>query len=107
MVNKVIYDWVSVTSKIHNPQGLIALLGLDHEGIVWEQVKGAHGYRDRLYWEKISIHYNGREDMGIWLEMSGQGCRAFESFGTGGRKNPKKSYGPTTPQEYQLFPFLN
>lgn len=83
MVNKVIYDWVSVTSKIHNPQGLIALLGLDHEGIVWEQVKGAHGYRDRLYWEKISIHYNGREDMGIWLEMSGQGCRAFESFGTG------------------------
>lgn len=46
-------------------------------------MKGAHGYRDRLYWEKISIHYNGREDMGVWLEMSGQGCRAFESFGTG------------------------
>lgn len=83
MGNKVIYDWVSVTSKIHSPDGLIRLLGLDHDGIAWEQVKGAHGYRDRLYWEKISIHYNGREDMGIWLEMSGQGCRAFESFGSG------------------------
>jgi len=59
------------------------MLGLDKEGIAWEQVKGAHGYRDRLYWEKISIHYNGREDMGVWLEMSGQGCRAFESFGSG------------------------
>lgn len=83
MGNKVIYDWVSVTSKIHSPDGLIRLLGLDHDGIAWEQVKGAHGYRDRLYWEKTSIHYNGREDMGIWLEMSGQGCRAFESFGSG------------------------
>lgn len=83
MANKVIYDWVSITSKIHSPEGFIYLLGLDHEGIAWEQVKGAHGYRDRLYWEKISIHYNGREDMGIWLEMSGQGCRAFESFGSG------------------------
>lgn len=83
MENKVIYDWVSITSKIHSPQNFIEMLGLDHSGISWEQVKGAHGYQDRLYWEKISIHYNGREDMGVWLEMSGQGCRAFESFGTG------------------------
>jgi len=83
MGNKVIYDWVSITSKIHSPHGFIQMLGLDKEGIVWEQVKGAHGYRDRLYWEKISIHYNGREDMGVWLEMSRQGCRAFESFGSG------------------------
>lgn len=83
MENKVIYDWVSITSKIHSSHGFIQLLGLDEEGIIWEQVKGAHGYRDRLYWEKISIYYNGREDMGIWLEMSGQGCRAFESFGNG------------------------
>lgn len=83
MENKVIYDWVSLTSKIHSPQNMIELLGLDQQGISWESVKGAHGYRDRLYWEKISIHYNGREDMGVWLEMSGQGCRAFESFGNG------------------------
>ena len=81
--NKIIYDWVSITSKIHSPDDFIRLLGLNSEGISWEKVKGAHGYRDRLYWEKISIHYNGTEDMGIWLEMSGQGCRAFESFGTG------------------------
>lgn len=83
MENKLLYDWVSITSKIHSPENFIRLLGLDQEGIAWENVKGAHGYRDRLYWEKISIHYNGREDMGVWLEMSGQGCRAFESFGSG------------------------
>ena len=79
----VIYDWVSITSKIHSPQDFIVLLGLDVDGVIWEQVKGSHGYQDRLYWGSISIHYNGRDDMGIWLEMSGQGCRNFESYGNG------------------------
>ena len=83
MENQVLYDWVSLTSKIDEPQTLIAMLGLDREGVSWEQIKGQHGYRDRLYWERINIHYNGREDMGVWLEMTGQGCRAFESFGSG------------------------
>ena len=45
----------------------------------WQEIKGAHGYRDRKYFSSISVHYNGREDMGVWVEMSGQGCRAFES----------------------------
>ena len=83
MENCVLYDWVSITSKIHSPQNLIDLLGFNDPSIVWEQVKGAHGYQDRLYWGCISIHYNGREDMGVWLEMSGQGCRNFESYGSG------------------------
>lgn len=81
--NMIMYDWVSITSKIHSPDGIISMLGLDGDNIIWEQAKGGHGYRDRLYWERISIHYNGRPDMGVWLEMSGQGCRAWESFGTG------------------------
>lgn len=79
--NKIIYDWVSITSKIHSTDDFIRLLGL--KSVTWETVKGAHGYHDRLYWSSISIHYNGRDDMGIWLEMSGQGCRAFETFGSG------------------------
>ena len=81
--NMIMYDWVSFSSKIHSPDGIIKLLGLDDSAIVWEETKGSKGYRDRLYWECISIHYNGRDDMGLWVEMSGQGCRAFESFGSG------------------------
>ncbi len=81
--NQILYDWVSITSKIDSPQSLIWLLGLNREGVAWEQIKGMYGYQDRLYWNSISIHYNGREDMGVWLEMSGQGCRAFETFGSG------------------------
>ena len=80
-MNLVMYDWVSITSKIHSPQNFIELLGMQH--VSWELVKGARGYMDRLYWGSISIHYNGREDMGVWLEMSGQGCRSFETFGNG------------------------
>ena len=45
------------------------------------KVKGARGYSQRLYFEGVSIHHGGREE--IWLEMSGQGCRAFESYGNG------------------------
>lgn len=81
--NQILYDWVSITSKIHGTDDFIRILGMEKEGISFELTKGAHGYHDRLYYDGISIHFNGREDMGIWLEMSGQGCRTFESYGTG------------------------
>ncbi len=71
--NVVLYDWLSFTSKNHTPEQLIAALGLSH--CPWTDTKGARGYQDRLYFGAISIHYNGREDMGVWCEMSGQGCR--------------------------------
>lgn len=76
--NIVLYDWLSFTSKVCSPDDIISMLGL--EDCPWEVTRGAHGYRDRRYFGCISIHYNGREDMGVWCEMSGQGCRAFESL---------------------------
>lgn len=57
------------------------ILGL--QNVAWAETKGSKGYRDRLYFDHISIFYNGREDMGVWLDMSGQGCRVFESLGRG------------------------
>lgn len=78
--NVVIYDWLSFTSKQHSPEELIAALGLSH--CPWTEIKGARGYMDRLYFGCISVHYNGREDMGVWCEMSGQGCRNFEDLTT-------------------------
>lgn len=80
-MGKVIFDALSITSKIHSTADFIRMLGLGE--VTWETVKGAHGYQDRLYWNCISIHYNGSEDMGIWLELTGQGCRAFETYGNG------------------------
>ncbi|MBR5217949.1 MAG: replication initiation factor domain-containing protein [Oscillospiraceae bacterium] len=74
----VLYDWLSFTTKIHTPEEVIEALGLTH--VPFQEIKGAHGYRDRKYFSSISIHYNGREGMGVWCEMSGQGCRTFETL---------------------------
>lgn len=76
--NLILFDWVSFTTKKHTPEELIAALGLSH--LNWQDTTGARGYRSRKYYDCISIHYDGRDDMGVWCEMSGQGCRAFESF---------------------------
>ena len=76
--NVVLYDWLSFTSKKHTPEEIIDALGLSH--CPWTETKGARGYMDRKYFGCISIHYNGREDMGVWCEMSGQGCRNFEDL---------------------------
>lgn len=77
--NLLLYDWFSFTSKIDDALSIINLLGIDPT--LFRTVKGARGYLDREYYEGISIHHGGREE--VWCEMSGQGCRAFETFGTG------------------------
>lgn len=78
--NIVIYDWLSFTSKKHSPEQIIDALGLSH--VPWVESKGARGYRSKKYFSSINIHYDGREDMGVWCEMTGQGCRTFETLST-------------------------
>lgn len=75
--NICLYDWLSFTSKTLSADDIKEALCLSLD---FSFIKGAHGYRDRYYSNGISIHFNGRDDMGVWCEMSGQGCRAFESF---------------------------
>ncbi len=55
--NIVLYDWLSFTSKKHTPEELISAMGLS--SCPWQEIKGAHGYRDRKYFSSISVHYNG------------------------------------------------
>ncbi len=76
--NKILIDWLSFTSKIHSPQSIIELLGLT--GLRFTETYGMQGYQDRLIFEGISIHYNSHRNEGVWVEMSGQGCRAFETY---------------------------
>lgn len=78
--NKIIIDWLAFTTSISSPTDLISLLGMD--GVVFADTFGARGWRRRLYFDCISIHYDGHDGL-CWLEMSGQGCRAFESIGHG------------------------
>jgi phage replication initiation protein len=79
--NLILHDYLSVTSHKDTPEQMIRLLGL--EPMSFEVMKGFHGYRHRYFYDCISVHFDGSPKMGINLEMSGQGCRAFETFGHG------------------------
>lgn len=80
-MNKVIYDWLTFTTKIHSLSDVVDMLGLND--MHFEQARGRYCYQDRLTYSGINIMYNGREDMGICVELSGQGCRTFETHGNG------------------------
>lgn len=85
LVNRVIYDWVTFTSKIDSVESIIDLLGLGDVEFI-ELERGMNGYPHCLHFGGISICYGGREDMGICCCMSGKGCRTFEEYGSGNYK---------------------
>ena len=83
-VNRFIFDWVSFSFRGLSISELIDRLGL--AGCPWEIMTSGNGYTHRHFFNQISISFC--EDMshvnGFYLlEMSGQGCRAFETYGTG------------------------
>lgn len=80
MQDIIIYDALSITSKIHQVADFVEMLGM--KNVSWVTSTGSHGFAYRLYYECISIHHC-RDDGVVWLEMTGQGCRAFETYGTG------------------------
>ena len=76
--NICLYDWLSFTTHSMSAEDVVRLLHMEH--LQWENKrKGAQGYKSGIYYGSISIFYDGREDMGVWCEMTGQGCRHFES----------------------------
>lgn len=86
MENIFLIDWLGFTCKtfvneneVYTVSDIIDLLGLGDFTVRWENIYGMHGYKDRLYFDGISIHYNGTSST-IWVEMSGAGCRTFETI---------------------------
>lgn len=77
--NLILFDWFSFTSKVDSWVTISDMLGID--SVHFQNVKGARGYLNRAYFDGISIHYGGRDE--VWCEMSGQGCRNFETNGHG------------------------
>lgn len=85
--NSILIDWFSGTTKLYNAATLIQYLGLDFAN--FEPLAGFYGYRERLYFGGISIHFDKRgeedsDEKSVLLEMSGQGCRQFETSSTFG-----------------------
>lgn len=79
--NCILFDWLTFTSKCDGIGSLISLLGL--ESVTFEELpRGRNGYKSMMTWEGISILSDGREDMGICVDMTGKGCRTFETYAT-------------------------
>lgn len=77
--NLILFDWLTFTSHCDSPETIMTLLGL--KDVSWQKMdKGRNGYRQRFFFENISILYDGAENMGVCVDMSGTGCRAFETY---------------------------
>lgn len=83
MNNKIIYDYLTFTSKIADPWSIIDFLGFDITIFEILEGKGRYFYRDCMRYNNcVNIYYGGRNE-GVCVELSGKGCRAFESLGNG------------------------
>lgn len=81
--NKFLVDWFSFTTRIYDLNYLFAFLGLHDAVSSFEHLKGVGFYRERFYFGGINIHYasDNPSNVGtIWVEMSGHGCRTFETY---------------------------
>ena len=80
--NIIIYDWLSFSSKVHNVRQIKEIIGFTT--VPFQEIYGFYGYSKRIIYEGVSILYDGyTPDMGVMVNMSGQGCRTFEALGTG------------------------
>lgn len=74
---KVLIDYLTMTSKIHNERQLLKLLGVEDCGIL--ELPGRYGWLYRLYYRGVSVLFGGSRD-DVCLEISGAGCRTVEEI---------------------------
>ena len=77
--NKILIDYFSFTIRDVEAEDIITMLGLD--GVAFIDNYGTKGYHHRYYYDGVSIQFGGREYNEVWCEMSGQGCRVYETYG--------------------------
>lgn len=78
LVNQFLIDWASITFKIDDPFEAARILRLDPSLFI-ELESGRYGYHKSLRFGNICIYFNGLANMGCHVDMSGQGCRLYES----------------------------
>lgn len=88
MENCIIIDWFAMSFRdpLVTVRDVVKLLSLPLGFEEWKQFPGRYHYRDRLSFGHISIYYNNvKPDCDFpLLEMSGQGCREFETYNPAG-----------------------
>ncbi|MCD8087674.1 MAG: replication initiation factor domain-containing protein [Oscillospiraceae bacterium] len=78
---EIIIDWCSFTIKGMTFSDILDAIKLDK--LPFKPQKGNRGYQHKLnFCDQIAIQFGGREDMGVWVELNGEGCRTFEAEST-------------------------
>lgn len=78
--NTVLFDYFSFTTKIYDFFSIIKVLGLESIE-TWSERPGRNYYRVRKYFDGIHIEWDNVSDPdSLHVEMTGQGCRNFETF---------------------------
>ncbi|MND45556.1 Replication initiation factor [compost metagenome] len=72
-------DWLGVTLKTQNVRQVMELIGIPETEFI-EMPRGLHGYHSQLACGDIRILHEGKADMGIHVQFSGQGCRQWENY---------------------------
>lgn len=79
--NCVIVDWLTFSTKAFSSHELVDYLGLS--AVSWVPRSGHNGYKSAYYYGGMWILYDGHsENMGVCCELSGQGCRQYETSGS-------------------------
>ena len=76
--NQVLIDWCGFTLPFDDPWRAVELMGLSR-GLFTELERGGMGYKKRLQFNHISVYYDGSDNMGVHVEMTGKGCRDYEA----------------------------
>lgn len=78
--NKYLIDWFAFSSPIHSPQSIMEFIGCEDLPFLDAQ-RGWYFYKNRIFNDGISILFNNSNlsSPGVMVEMSGQGCRNFET----------------------------
>ncbi|MCU5437051.1 replication initiation factor domain-containing protein [Bacillus mobilis] len=77
---RALIDWVQITFRDIMPADLIDHMGLKPEEF-HHQNMGKFGYRQCVKYGHMTIYFDGLEEMGIHLVVTGQGCREYEAQG--------------------------
>jgi phage replication initiation protein len=82
--NRIVYDYLSFSTKVHDQFGILDYLGLDWN--LFSPCPGINHYSRGFEFGGIRVCWDGsskKGNMGVFVNMSGKGCRFFEEQGTG------------------------
>ena len=84
--NRILIDWFTFTTRKDSLSKIFDVIGISQDNFI-DIHKGYNGYKSSLYFEGISVCYDGSRwvddkgkihDMGIMVNICGTGCRTFE-----------------------------